>query len=101
MTSDPRTLVEQIAAEADSTRDEPMPPVAGATKPNRSVPVAVRLAPEDVAAIESLAQRLEVPMSSLLRGWIINALAAQRDETVTSTIDRIAADVQWMREIVA
>lgn len=101
MSSDPRRLVEQIAAEADSTRDKPMPPGARATKPNRSVPVAVRLAPEDVAAIESLAQRLEVPMSSLLRGWIINALAAQRDETVTSAIDRIAADVQRLREIVA
>ena len=101
MTRDTRRRVEQIGAEADSTRDEPMPPDARATKPNRSVPVAVRLAPEDVAAIESLAQRLEVPMSSLLRGWIINALAAQRDETVTSAIDRIAADVQRLREIVA
>ena len=40
-------------------------------------------------------------MSSLLRGWIITALAAQRDETVTTAIDRIAADVQRLRETVA
>ncbi len=40
-------------------------------------------------------------MSSLLRGWIITALAAQPDETVTTAIDRIAADLQRWREIVA
>lgn len=95
-----KRLVEQIAAEADARRGEPMPADATATKPNRSVPVAVRLAPEDVAAIDALATKLDVPMSSLLRGWIMTALAAQRDETVTTAIDRIAADVQRLREIV-
>jgi hypothetical protein len=101
MSTDVRKLVEQVAAEADATRDEPMPPGSAATKPNRSVPVAVRLAPEDALAIEALATKLDVPMLSLLRGWILTALAAQRDESVSTAIDRIAADVQRLREIVA
>ena len=78
-----------------------MPAGATATKPNKSVPVAVRLAPEDAAAVEALAAQLDVPMSTLLRGWILSALAAQREETVAAAIDRIAADVQRLRELVA
>lgn len=100
MSTDARQLVEQIAAEADATRDEPMPD-AVATRPNKSVPVAVGLAPEDAAAIEALAGQLDVPVSALLRGWILSALAAQREESVSTAIDRIAADVQRLRELVA
>jgi len=65
------------------------------------VPVAVRLAPEDAAAIESLAAQLDVPTSTLLRSWILAALAAKREESESTAIDRIAADVQRLRELVA
>jgi len=40
-------------------------------------------------------------MSTLLRGWILTALAAKREESVSTAIDRIAADVQRLRELVA
>lgn len=101
MSSDAKQLVEQVAAESDATADEPMPAGAVATKPNKSVPVAVRLAPEDVAALEALADQLDVPVSSLLRGWILAALSAQREESVLTALDRISADVQRLRELVA
>lgn len=101
MSTNAKQLVEQIADEADASRDEAMPAEAAATRPNKSVPVAVRLAPEDVTAIELLAARLDVPMSALLRGWIIAALAGQREESLSSAIDRIAADVQRLRELTA
>ncbi len=101
MSSDAKQLVEQIAAESDATADEPMPAGAVATKPNKSVPVAVRLAPEDVATLEALADQLDVPVSSLLRGWILAALSAQREESVLTALDRISADVQRLRELVA
>jgi hypothetical protein len=98
---DVKALIETIAAEAEVTRDEAMPAGAVGVRPNKSVPVAVRLAPDDVAAIEALADRLDVPMSSLLRGWIQAALAANNEQTVTAALDRLAADVQRLREIVA
>jgi|GEM_PF-4219093 len=56
-------VIAAAAAEADATMDEPMPAGATATRPNRSVPVAVRLTPEDAAAIEALAERAGVPVS--------------------------------------
>lgn len=98
---DVKTLIETIAAEADATAELPMPPGATGTRPAKSVPVAVRLAPEDVAAIEALAERLDVPMSSLLRGWILAALATNNEQTIATALDRLAADVQRLREIVA
>ena len=98
---DVKTLIETIAAEADATADLPMPEGAAGTRPTKSVPVAVRLAPADVAAIEALAERLDVPMSSLLRGWILAALATNNEQTIASALDRLAADVQRLREIVA
>jgi len=45
MSTDAKQLVEQIAAEADATASDPMPAGAASTRPNKSVPVAVRLAP--------------------------------------------------------
>ena len=98
---DVKTLVETIAAEADATAELPLPEGAAGTRPTKSVPVAVRLAPADVAAIEALAERLDVPMSSLLRGWILAALATNNEQTIATALDRLAADVQRLREIVA
>ena len=99
--SDPKQVVEQIASEADATADQPMPPGALSTRPNKSVTVATRLSPEDLAEIERLAGRLDVPPSSLIRGWILSGLNARKDETVQSTIEKISADVQRLRELVA
>lgn len=99
--SNAKQIVEQIAAEADATADRPMPPGAAFTRPNKSVTVATRLSPEDLAAIEQLAGQLNVPVSALVRGWILAGLNARKDETVRSAIERLSADVQRLRELVA
>ena len=99
--NDPKQAVEEIASEADAAADQAMPPGAVFTRPNKSVTVATRLSPEDLADIERLAGRLDVPPSSLIRGWILAGLNAHKDETVQSTIEKISADVQRLRELVA
>ncbi|TFD50787.1 hypothetical protein E3T55_08285 [Cryobacterium frigoriphilum] len=101
MSNNIHELIDSVAAEADATRDAPMPAGAASTRPNKSVPVAVRLAPDDVSAIEVLANKLGVPVSTLLRGWILEALAAHRDESVATALDRVTADIQRLRELVA
>ena len=68
-------------------------------QPNKSGTVATCLSPEDLADIERLADRLDVPPSSLIRGWIPSGLNAHQDETVQSTIEKISADVQRLREL--
>lgn len=101
MSTDAKELVEHVAAEADTTRGEPMPSDVTSTRPNKSVPVAVRLAPADVAAIETLADELGVPISALLRGWILDALTTRREESASTALDRLTADVQRLRELIA
>jgi predicted DNA-binding protein len=93
--------VRQAALEADATMNDPLPEDAQATRPNRSVPVSVRLAPTMVAEIEELAQRLGAPSSTLLRGWIQEGLAAHHETTVAGALDQLAADLQRLRQIVA
>jgi len=43
----------------------------------------------------------QVPISALLRGWILAGLNARKDETVQTAIERLSADVQRLRELVA
>jgi hypothetical protein len=93
--------VRQAAAEAEATMNDPLPEDAPTTRPNRTVPVSVRLSPTMVADIEALAQRLGVPSSTLLRGWIQEGLAAHHETTVAGALDQLAADLQRLRQIVA
>jgi hypothetical protein len=78
-----------------------MRPEAAFTRPNTSVTVATRVSPEDLAEIERLAARRDVPPSALARGWILGGLSAYKEETVHSAIERISADLQRPRELVA
>jgi hypothetical protein len=94
-------VVGQIASEADVTADQQMPPGAFFTRPNKSVTVATRLSHGYLADIERLTARLKVPPSRLIRGWKLSGLKAHKDETVQSTIEKISADVQRLRELVA
>lgn len=96
-----RKEVASAAAEAEATIAEPMPEGSKPTRPKKSVPVAVRMSPQDVSAIEELASALDVSASTLIRGWIRQGLAARAENTVDAALDQIAADVQRLRELVA
>lgn len=99
--TNPAEAVRQAALEAERTADDPMPNDTKPTRPNKSIPVAVRLAPDDVVAIEELAAAMGVPASTVIRGWIRQGLAASRDTTVTAALDQITADVQRLRGLVS
>lgn len=91
----------QAALEAEMTMDDSLADDVPVIRPNKSVPVSVRLSPAMAAEIEALAQRLEIPSSSLLRSWIKQGLAEQHDTTIIGAIDQLAADLQRLRQIVA
>jgi hypothetical protein len=101
MGNEGRRLVEQIAAEADATADQPMPAGATSTRPSKSVTVATRVSPEDLHAIEALASQLDIPVSALAGGWVLAGLNAGKAESLATALDRITADVQRLRELVA
>ncbi|MDP9093102.1 MAG: hypothetical protein M3N95_09230 [Actinomycetota bacterium] len=100
-TQDAKQLVEQIAAEAEATMNDPMPAGTVWTQPNKLVTVATRLSPEHLAQLEALAEQGGIPVSALIRGWVIAGLNARNEETVQHAIERLSADVQRLRELVA
>jgi len=100
-----KQLVEQIAAEAEASMNDPMPPGTVYTRPNRakSVTFSLRLNPDELAAVQQLADERDVPASALVRGWIVQRLAAERN-TPTDTamvVERLEADVRTLRRLVA
>ena len=99
--TDPKETINAAAMEADKTIDQPMPTGSTPTRPNKSVPVSVRLSPDDVAAIDQLADAMGMSASTLIRGWIQQGLTAKQETTVKTALDQIAADVQRLHELVA
>lgn len=107
-TSDPSELQRLIAEEAEYAelhRDEPIPADARATRPNRarSVMFSLRLNPDELAAVQDLASESDVPASALVRGWIVQRLAAERSAPTdtAAVVERLEADVRTLRKLVA
>jgi hypothetical protein len=94
--------IERATAESERTKDDPIPTKVKPTKPNKSVPVAVRLLPEEADAVNELAVQRGVPVSSLLRGWILAGLEADEalDEpagALSFILHRLESDVKGLR----
>jgi hypothetical protein len=75
-----RALVEQIRAESERTRDEPYPPGARFTRPNRgrSRVYSVRLNEDEYQAVQRVADAAHLPASTLVRSWILARLDQER-----------------------
>ncbi len=100
-------LIAAEAEHAEATRNDPIPPdaLATATRPNlaRSVTLSLRLTPEELAEVQTVANDRGIPASTLIRGWIVRQLAAERN-TPTDTamvVERLEADVRTLRKLVA
>lgn len=100
-----KQLVEQTAAEAEASMNDPMPPGTVYTRPNRakSVTFSLRLNPDELAAVQQLADERDVPASALVRGWIVQRLAAERNAPTDTAmvVERLEADVRTLRRLVA
>jgi len=92
--------VKAAQVESDATKDLPLPERARGQRRGRSVVQSVRLPEAEFAAIEQLATQLEVPISSLIRGWVLAGLAEERDTSLHSAVDRLAEDANRLRRLV-
>ena len=108
MSTDPATLEQLIAAEAthaEAHRDDAPPADVHGQRAHqtKSVMLSLRLNPDELTAVHSLAREHDIPASALVRGWILQHLA-QADSTPTDTataVDRLEADVRALRRLVA
>lgn len=81
--------------EAEATRDEPLS--AEATRPARAKVLSIRLNPDEFEALNRHAERLELPASTLVRGWILTQLRADTEVSPAATVDRIAREIEQLR----
>lgn len=93
--------VERAQAESEATRDESLPAQVKGEKRGRSVVQSVRLPAEKFAAIEQIAEQAGVPVSALIRGWVLHGLAAERDRdtSLRDAIEHLAADTERLRRL--
>lgn len=81
--------------DTEGTPDEPLS--ANATRPARGKVLSIRLNPDEFEALNQYAERLELPPSTLVRGWILSQLQADNDTSPVATVDRIAREVEQLR----
>ena len=97
------SLVEGIIEESERTRgvDDELLVHTPATRPGRtkSQMVSVRIPLDAAAEIEQLAQKADVPVSALVRGWILEGLAAH-SASLPRQIDKIEAELSRLRGMV-
>lgn len=75
--SDLDALLDTEAEHTEQHRDEPATPGTKVTKPGqaRSTVYSVRLNPDEVAALQVLADEAGLPPSTLVRSWILERLS--------------------------
>jgi predicted DNA-binding ribbon-helix-helix protein len=89
--------IEQVESEA--TRDLPLPAEVKGQRRGRSVVQSVRLPEGDYADIERIARDTGVPVSALIRGWVLTALAAERDTSLRTAIEHLASEAERLRRL--
>jgi hypothetical protein len=96
---DIRRLLAELAEESERTRDDPYPPGAVSSPAPDTVVQSVRLHTSDLDEIKALSESSGVPVSVLIRGWIKQGLAAERDSTIEGSLDRLAEELNRLRRV--
>jgi hypothetical protein len=98
---DAKQEVERVQIESEATRDQSLPEQVKGERRGRSVVQSVRLPTEKFAAIEEIAERAGVPVSALIRGWVLQGLATEQGTSLRDRIERLAADADRLRRLAA
>jgi hypothetical protein len=91
-----RLIAEEVEA-SERTRDAPVSGHAARKRPTRSVVYSVRLTPEQTREIQQLADTAGIPAAGLVRGWVLQGLAAERAGSVEQTVEALSRDVARLR----
>jgi hypothetical protein len=62
--------------------------------------LSLRIPKDAMAAIDRLATERGVPVSALVRGWILQALAEEGSDSVPEAVERLAVEVDRLRTMV-
>jgi hypothetical protein len=91
-----RLIAEEVEA-SEQSRDAPLSGQAARKRPTRSVVYSIRLTPEQTEEIQRLAATAGIPAAGLVRGWVLQGLAAEREGSVEQTVEALTQDVARLR----
>jgi len=91
-----RLIAEETEA-SERTRDEPLSERAARRGQTRSVVYSIRLTPEQTEEIQRIAAAAGVPATALVRGWVLQGLATEREGSVEQTVEALSRDVAQLR----
>ncbi len=95
-------LLDEETAASEASRDQPLSERAVRKGKSRSVVYSVRLTPEQTDEIQRIADEAGIPASALVRDWVVEGLAAERDTaTLDSLVDMLSRDVDKLRRSLA
>lgn len=96
-----RLLRDEIE-QSERTKDDDLPSDAHVDRPGRpgSVMKSVRIELEVADELDRLAKDRDAPVSTVIRGFIVQGLAATRETSMTRSLDKIDAQVRAMRGII-
>nr|WP_318276350.1 hypothetical protein [Mycobacterium eburneum] len=99
-------LLNEASEEAEAARghdeDAPLPPHVNVSRPNRarSKVLQVRLNPEELEALEAIAERRELPVSTVAREQLLRLIAEDRLGTPRG-VELVREQVMLLGDIVA
>jgi predicted DNA-binding protein len=91
-----RLIAEEVEA-SERTRDEPLSEGAVRKRQTQSVVYSIRLTPEQTEEIQRIADSAGVPAAGIVRGWVLQGLAAERDGSVEQTMEALSRDLERLR----
>jgi hypothetical protein len=92
-----KRLIAEETEESERTRDEPPSERATRKQPTRSVVYSIRLTPEQTQEIQRIADSAGILAAVLVRGWVLQGLAAERENSVEETVEALSRDVARLR----
>ena len=91
-----RLIAEEVEA-AERTRDEPLSEGAVRKRQTQSVVYSIRLTPEQIEEIQQIADNAGIPTAGLVRGWVLQGLAAEHEDSVEQTMEVLSRDIERLR----
>jgi hypothetical protein len=91
-----RLIAEEVEA-SERTRDDPLPEGGKRKGPTQSVVYSIRLTPEQIEEIQRIADSAGVPATGIVRGWVLQGLAAEHEDSVEQTMEALYRDIERLR----
>jgi len=90
--------VKAIQSDTERLAREPVPESADYRALHETTTVALRLSQKDALSISALASEQGVPVSTLLRGWVLAGLHHEQGDSVGATLSELEQGLRRLRK---